>query len=60
MGSVYPISKLFTYVMDGVKSKNARQRTGKFFNDEYTICIHVAGQLWAIRRYSYEIKVDNK
>ncbi|XP_065221041.1 protein mini spindles isoform X2 [Planococcus citri] len=28
IGSVYPISKLFTYVMDGIKSKNARQRTG--------------------------------
>lgn len=23
---VYPVSKLFTYVMEGVKSKNARQR----------------------------------
>lgn len=24
---VYPVSKLFSYVMEGVKSKNARQRT---------------------------------
>lgn len=23
---LYPVSKLFTYVMEGVKSKNARQR----------------------------------
>lgn len=26
---VYPVSKLFSYVMEGLKSKNARQRTGK-------------------------------
>ncbi|KOC71291.1 Cytoskeleton-associated protein 5 [Habropoda laboriosa] len=25
---VYPVSKLFSYVMEGLKSKNARQRTG--------------------------------
>lgn len=24
---VYPVSKLFSYVMEGLKSKNARQRT---------------------------------
>lgn len=29
IGSIYPVSKLFTYIMDGLKSKNARQRTGK-------------------------------
>ncbi|XP_014206626.1 protein mini spindles isoform X2 [Copidosoma floridanum] len=27
IASVYPVSKLFSYVMDGLKSKNARQRT---------------------------------
>ncbi|XP_044007897.1 protein mini spindles isoform X2 [Aphidius gifuensis] len=27
IASVYPVSKLFTYVMEGLKSKNARQRT---------------------------------
>jgi len=26
---VYPVSKLFSYVMEGLKSKNARQRTGR-------------------------------
>jgi len=25
---VYPASKLFAYLMEGLKSKNARQRTG--------------------------------
>lgn len=29
---VYPVSKLFSYVMEGLKSKNARQRTGRFSN----------------------------
>lgn len=29
IGAVYSVSKLFTYVMEGLKSKNARQRTGK-------------------------------
>ena len=28
IGAVYPISKLFNFIMEGVKSKNARQRTG--------------------------------
>ncbi len=27
--SVFPPVKLFTFVLDGLKSKNARQRTGK-------------------------------
>nr|XP_018902745.1 PREDICTED: cytoskeleton-associated protein 5 [Bemisia tabaci]XP_018902746.1 PREDICTED: cytoskeleton-associated protein 5 [Bemisia tabaci]XP_018902747.1 PREDICTED: cytoskeleton-associated protein 5 [Bemisia tabaci]XP_018902749.1 PREDICTED: cytoskeleton-associated protein 5 [Bemisia tabaci] len=27
IGSIYSVSKLFTYIMDGLKSKNARQRT---------------------------------
>ena len=27
--SLFPPSKLFTFVMDGLKSKNARQRAGK-------------------------------
>lgn len=26
---IYPASKLFPYIMEGIKSKNARQRTGK-------------------------------
>lgn len=29
--SVYPLSKLFVYLMDGIKSKNARQRAGSYF-----------------------------
>lgn len=28
MEQVYPASKLFAYLMEGLKSKNARQRTG--------------------------------
>jgi len=28
IGHVYSVSKLFSYIMDGLKSKNARQRTG--------------------------------
>lgn len=28
--SVYPLSKLFVYLMDGIKSKNARQRAGSY------------------------------
>ncbi len=27
---IYPASRLFPYVMEGVKTKNARQRTGDF------------------------------
>lgn len=27
---VFPISKIFQYIMDGIKSKNSRQRSGKF------------------------------
>ena len=27
---VYPVSKLFMYMMEGLKSKNARQRTGSY------------------------------
>lgn len=28
---VYSVTKLFGYLMEGLKSKNARQRAGKFF-----------------------------
>lgn len=27
---IYPRTKLFQYIMDAVKSKNARQRSGKY------------------------------
>lgn len=33
---VYPVSKLFLYVMEGLKSKNARQRTGRRFNSQFS------------------------
>lgn len=26
---LYPVSKMFTFLMDGIKSKNAKQRMGK-------------------------------
>lgn len=32
---VYPVSKLFSYVMEGLKSKNARQRTGIINKKKY-------------------------
>ena len=39
---LYPVSKMFTFLMDGIKSKNAKQRMGKdrfLFN---TVClIHI-------------------
>lgn len=34
---VYSVSKLFGYLMEGLKSKNARQRTGNFTLANYII-----------------------
>ena len=27
---VFPVSKMFTFISDGIKSKNSKQRTGKW------------------------------
>lgn len=44
IGAVYAISKLFTYVMEGLKSKNARQRTE---------CLEQLG--WLIESYGISV-----
>ncbi|KAL1459608.1 hypothetical protein WDU94_011572 [Cyamophila willieti] len=44
LGSVYPLAKLFGYVMDGLKSKNARQRTE---------CLEVLA--WSIETYGMSV-----
>lgn len=44
IGAVYSVSKLFTYVMEGLKSKNARQRTE---------CLEQLG--WLIESYGISV-----
>ncbi|KAI5733008.1 hypothetical protein M8J76_006606 [Diaphorina citri] len=46
LGSVYPMARLFNYVMDGLKSKNARQRTE---------CLDVLA--WSIEMYGMSVCV---
>ena len=35
---VYPASKMFTFISDGIKSKNSKQRTGNVAMRQHTRC----------------------
>ncbi|KAK2583775.1 hypothetical protein KPH14_009682 [Odynerus spinipes] len=57
---VYPVSKLFSYVMEGLKSKNARQRTGcldqlGYLIENYGVCVCQPSPAAALKEVAKQI-----